>query len=187
MTTQNTPEVTAAYDQVARTYADKYHDEILRKPKVQAFLADFVAAVPADGIIADVGCGPGQVARYVHHHLGRRTAGIDLSPEMVRLAAELNPTIPFRAADVLQLTETEVYDALIGLYLVVNFPVEALDNLFAKLHQLLKPGDNCCFPFTSATMPGGGWRTSWTATNRLIFTSSARRRSGRNCGKMVSR
>jgi cyclopropane fatty-acyl-phospholipid synthase-like methyltransferase len=147
MTTQNTPEVTAAYDQVARTYADKYQDEILRKPKVQQFLADFVAAVPPDGIIADVGCGPGQVARYVQHHLGRRTAGIDLSPEMVRLAAELNPAIPFRAADVLQMTETEVYDALIGLYFIVNFPVEALDPLFAKLHQLLKPGGQLLLSF----------------------------------------
>jgi cyclopropane fatty-acyl-phospholipid synthase-like methyltransferase len=147
MTTQNTPEVTAAYDQVALTYADKYQDEILRKPKVQAFLADFVAAVPADGIIADVGCGPGQVARYVHHHLGRRTEGIDLSPEMVRIASERNPTIPFRAADVLQMSETEVYDALIGLYLVVNFPAEALDGLFSKLHQLLKPGGQLLLSF----------------------------------------
>ncbi|MBD0257877.1 MAG: methyltransferase domain-containing protein [Cytophagales bacterium] len=147
MTTQNTPEVTAAYDQVARTYADKYQDEILLKPKVQAFLADFVAAVPPDGIIADMGCGPGQVARYVQGHLGRRTAGIDLSPEMVRIAAELNPTIPFRAADVLQMTETEVYDALIGLYFIVNFPVATLDSLFGKLHQLLKPGGQLLLSF----------------------------------------
>ncbi len=147
MTTQNTSEVTAAYDQVARTYADKYQDEILLKPKVGEFLADFAAAVPADGIIADVGCGPGQVARYVHHHLGRRTAGIDLSPEMVRIAAELNPAIPFRAADVLQMTETEVYDALIGLYFIVNFPAAALDGLFSKLHQLLKPGGQLLLSF----------------------------------------
>jgi cyclopropane fatty-acyl-phospholipid synthase-like methyltransferase len=147
MTTQNTPEVTAVYDQVARTYADKYQDEIRLKPKVQTFLTDFVAAVPADGIIADVGCGPGQVARYVHHQLGRRTEGIDLSPEMVRIASELNPTIPFRATDVLQMTETAVYDALIGLYFIVNFPVEALDGLFSKLHQLLKPGGQLLLSF----------------------------------------
>jgi cyclopropane fatty-acyl-phospholipid synthase-like methyltransferase len=73
--------------------------------------------------------------------------GIDLSPEMVRVAAERNPTIPFRAADVLQMTETEVYEGLIGLYLVVNFPVEALDDLFAKLHQLLKPGGQLLLSF----------------------------------------
>ncbi len=147
MTTQNTPEVTAAYDQVARTYADKYQDELLHKPKVREFLADFVATVPADGLICDVGCGPGQVARYVHHHLGRRTVGIDLSPEMVRLAAERNPTIPFRVADVLQMTETAVYDALIGLYFIVNFPVAALDPVFGKLHQLLKPGGRLLLSF----------------------------------------
>ncbi len=144
---QHTTEVTAAYDAVACTYADKYGDEIRRKPKVGEFLADFVAAVPPDGLICDIGCGPGQVARYVQGHLGRRTAGIDLSPEMVRLAAERNPTIPFRAADVLQMTETEVYEAIIGLYFIVNFPVAALDGLFGTLHQLLKPGGQLLVSF----------------------------------------
>jgi cyclopropane fatty-acyl-phospholipid synthase-like methyltransferase len=147
MTTQNTPEVTAVYDRVARTCADKYQDEILRKPKVGAFLADFAAAVPTDGLICDMGCGPGQVARYVYHHLGRRTVGIDLSPEMVRQAAKRNPTIPFRAADVLQMTETAAYDAIIGLYFIVNFPVEALDAVCGKLHQLLKPGGQLLLSF----------------------------------------
>jgi cyclopropane fatty-acyl-phospholipid synthase-like methyltransferase len=147
MTTQNTTEVTAAYNEVARTYADKYQDEILFKPKVGEFLADFVAAVPPDGVICDMGCGPGQVARYVHHRLGRAAAGIDLSPEMIRIAAELNPSIPFRAADVLQMTETEVYEAIIGLYFIVNFPVAVLDELFGKLHRLLKPGGQLLLSF----------------------------------------
>ena len=46
------------------------------------------------GVIADIGCGPGQIARYLADH-GAQAMGIDLSPEMVRLAQRLSPDIPF--------------------------------------------------------------------------------------------
>src|SRR5579863_1672439 len=55
-------EVLEGYNAVAQTYADKYGDEILLKPKVQQFIGEFVREIPAQGLICDIGCGPGQVA-----------------------------------------------------------------------------------------------------------------------------
>ncbi len=63
MTGQKTIEATEAYNQVAQTYADKYKDEILLKPKAGEFLAQFIQDVPEEGIICDKGCDPRQVAR----------------------------------------------------------------------------------------------------------------------------
>lgn len=132
-------EAVDAYNTVSEMYADKYSDEILLKPKVQEFLAEFVKAVPAEGLICDMGCGPGQVARYIKNNLQRNVTGVDLSPKMVDIAGQINPGIAFKCADVLQMEEVGVYDAIAGLYFIVNFAPAMLPKVFDKLYQLLKP------------------------------------------------
>jgi SAM-dependent methyltransferase len=139
-------EVVEAWDAVAGEYARKYQDEILMKPVVGEFLREFIAELPKDALICDMGCGPGQVARFLHSE-GRRSCGIDLSPGMIAMAKELNPEIPFTAADVFLLDEKETYDAVIGLYFIVNFPVELLSKVFGKLHRVIKPGGKLLLSF----------------------------------------
>jgi SAM-dependent methyltransferase len=130
-------EITEAYDAISNTYAEKYQDEILLKPKVQSFIADFVKDIPQKGLICDMGCGPGQVARYLKNSLGRNSAGVDLSPKMIEVAAAINPGISFKCADVLQMQEAGLYDGIIGLYFIVNFPPSQLTTLFRQLKSLL--------------------------------------------------
>ena len=135
----NKVEITEAYDAVAKVYAEKYKDEIMLKPKVQQFIADFVAGIDKAGLICDMGCGPGQVARYLANNLGRKTAGVDLSPKMIEEAALANPGIEFICADVFDMDERPQYAGIIGLYFIVNFPPAQLISLFQKLHGLLPP------------------------------------------------
>ena len=132
-------ETTEAYNAVSKNYADKYQDEILMKPIVQGFIHDFVKDIPADGIICDMGCGPGQVARYLKNNLHRNTTGVDLSPKMIEVASAINPGISFTYADVLQMEEANLYAGIIGLYFIVNFPPAQLITLFKKLKSLLQP------------------------------------------------
>ncbi len=141
-------EVVEAWDAVAEEYARKYQDEILLKPIVGEFIREFIADLPKDALICDMGCGPGQVARFLRSE-GRRACGIDLSPGMIAMAKQLNPEIPFSAADVLVMNETELYDAIIGLYFVVNFPTELLPLVFQKLNRLIKPGGKLLLSFHS--------------------------------------
>lgn len=54
----------ATYDAVARTYDTELRDELARKPLDRALLDAFVE-LAGSGTIADVGCGPGQVTRYL--------------------------------------------------------------------------------------------------------------------------
>lgn len=142
-------EIVEAWDAVSQQYADRYSDEIRLKPFVQEFLPDFLANVQQEGLICDMGCGPGQVARYISQNFPERKnlCGIDLSPKMIEQASRLNPGITFEAKDVLTMPEKEIYDAIIGLYFIVNFPVDKLPLLFRKLHQLLKPGGNMVLSF----------------------------------------
>lgn len=130
-------ETIEGYNAVSKTYADKSQDEILLKPTVQQYLSDFVAQIPETSLICDVGCGPGQVARYLKQNLHRKVSGIDLSPKMVEIATSINPEISFRCADILDMNEKELFGGIIGLYFIVNFPVSQLPLVFKKLHQFL--------------------------------------------------
>ncbi len=161
-------EVVEAWDAVAEEYARKYQDEILLKPIVAEFIREFVADLPEDGLICDMGCGPGQVARFLHGE-GRRTTGIDLSPEMIAMAKALNPEIPFTAADVLLLSEAQRYDAVIGLYFIVNFPVELLPKVFAKLHRIIKPGGKLLLSFHTGSDELFRVESLWESGKPLSF------------------
>jgi SAM-dependent methyltransferase len=140
-------EVVEGYNAVSKMYADKYGDEILLKPVVQRFIGEFASAVPENEVICDVGCGPGQVARYLHNNLYRKSTGIDLSPGMIDMARQLNPEIEFTCADVLQLTAQELYGGIIALYFIVNFPPQQLLLVCHKLYQLLKPDGKLLLSF----------------------------------------
>ena len=56
----------ASYDSIAREYADTLFEELKGKPLDRALLNRFAEAVQPLGVAVDLGCGPGQIARYLH-------------------------------------------------------------------------------------------------------------------------
>ncbi len=94
----------ASYDQVAVEYAEKFKDEMDDKPFDRDCLDRLAREVGNLGSICDLGCGPGQIARYLHRQ-GIETLGVDLSPRMVAEAQRLNPDIHFHQGDMLSLPD----------------------------------------------------------------------------------
>ena len=92
------PDLPGTYDRVARPYAEQFFDELDRKPFDRELLDRFAARVKGRGRVCDVGCGPGHVGRYLADR-GVDVFGLDLSPAMVVLARELNPTMTFAQGD----------------------------------------------------------------------------------------
>jgi SAM-dependent methyltransferase len=76
-------ELRASYDTVARTYEHRFLDELDAKPRDRELLAAFAAS--AVDPVVEIGCGPGHIGAFVRQR-GRRVVGLDLSPEMARLA-----------------------------------------------------------------------------------------------------
>lgn len=74
----------SSYDAVASEYEATFLDELDSKPEDQAMLRNSVEITT--GLIADLGCGPGQVGRFVRSQ-GRTAFGVDISAEMARLAS----------------------------------------------------------------------------------------------------
>jgi trans-aconitate methyltransferase len=91
----------ASYDAVADEYVRRIFDELRHKPLDRELLDRFAARVRDVGLVCDMGCGPGQVARYLYER-GVEVCGIDLSPAMVERARHLNPGVEFRQGDFLR-------------------------------------------------------------------------------------
>src|SRR5918999_4293454 len=95
-------EVRRSYDRLAAPSAEVFFGELAGKPLDGALLACFAEQVRGLGPVADVGCGPGHVARHLHES-GLPVLGLDLSPRMVALARRLTPGVPFHEGDMLAL------------------------------------------------------------------------------------
>lgn len=129
------------YDRVAEAYAEQFRDELEGKPFDRKMLDWLAEKVDGPGVICDMGCGPGQVARYLHAQ-GVTACGIDLSPEMVRQASRLNPDIPFQQGDMLALSNVadNSYGGIAAFYAIVNLPRSSVIAAFRELRRVLRPG-----------------------------------------------
>jgi SAM-dependent methyltransferase len=133
-------EVRDTYDRVAGEYAARIFDELAGKPLDRALLDRFADETRRRGLVCDLGCGPGQVARYLHER-GVEVVGVDLSPGMVEEARPLNPGLRFEQGTMLALDFLD--DSLAGVaafYSIVNVPREVQPLAFSEIRRVLTPG-----------------------------------------------
>jgi len=132
--------VQSSYDEVAADYAEKFKDEMDYKPFDCDCLARLVREVGSLGPICDLGCGPGQIARYLHRQ-GVDTVGVDLSPRMIEEAQKLNPDIPFHQGDMLSLTDADnSWGGIAAFYCIIHIPHERVVDALSEMKRVLKPG-----------------------------------------------
>ena len=126
-----------SYDAAARAYAMHLADELAHKP-LDRELLDRLALATHSGVVADLGCGPGHVARYLADR-GAHVIAIDLSPRMIDVARELHPGLDARVGDLtaLDLLDGSLAGALL-FYAIVHTAPEALS--FRELRRVLVPG-----------------------------------------------
>ncbi|MDT4897368.1 MAG: hypothetical protein QOH25_2445 [Acidobacteriota bacterium] len=130
----------SSYDRVAEDYAEHFRDEMEKKPFDRKML-DWLAEKSGEmGIICDMGCGPGQVARYLHDH-GVKACGIDLSPAMIERARALHPEISFQQGDMLALNEVadNSYGGMAAFYSIIHVHRPSLIQALQELRRVLRP------------------------------------------------
>jgi len=128
-----------SYDQVATEYAEKFKDEMDDKPFDRDCLDRLAREVGTLGPICDMGCGPGQIARYLHRR-GVATLGVDLSPRMVAEAQRLNPEIHFHQGDMLALPDADnSWGGIAAFYCIIHIPREQIVAALREMKRVLKP------------------------------------------------
>ena len=142
-----TSDTQAGYDRVAEQYATEFFEELKRKPFDCAVLDAFAERLKGQGLVYDLGCGPGHVARYLKDR-GVEMRGLDLSAEMVRVASRLNPDIPFEQGDMSALTLPD--DSLAGVvlfYSIIHIEREDVTRALQAMKQVLYPGGQLFMAF----------------------------------------
>ena len=138
-----TEELRGAHDALAELYADRLADALDRMPVDRAVLGlfcDLVIEHDAGSAVGDVGCGSGRLAPFLHAR-GLQPHGVDLSPEMVRVARRDHPGVPFDVADVRDLPFAD--SSLAGVvcwYSLMYLAPRDRPRAFAELARVLRPG-----------------------------------------------
>lgn len=146
-TEQKTIEVQSGYDRVAEEYARHLYGELRHKPLDRELLDRFAERVRGKGLVCDLGCGPGQVARYLHDKKVD-VCGVDLSVGMVEQARRLNPGIDFRQGNMLALPiADDSWAGIAGFYAIVNFPPADLAAVIREMQRALRPGGSVVLSF----------------------------------------
>jgi SAM-dependent methyltransferase len=126
------------YQTVARAYREHLIDELAAKPLDRAFLDAF--AEGCRGTVLDVGCGPGQIARYLASR-GATVEGVDLSPQMIEEARASHPEIAFRVGDMFALPyDAHAIAGIAAFYAIVHLRSDELDAPFRDFARVLVPG-----------------------------------------------
>jgi SAM-dependent methyltransferase len=137
----------ASYDCVAERYATEYFDELSRKPFDREILGGFADSVRGRGDVCEIGCGPGQIARYLQDR-GVSMRGIDLSPEMVKCASRLNPDISFEQGDMLKLEAAdESWAGVVSFYAIIHLKRDDVTRALKEMRRVLQPGGKLLVSF----------------------------------------
>jgi SAM-dependent methyltransferase len=135
------------YDSVAEQYATEFFEELKRKPFDRQLLDQFAESVSGTGAVCELGCGPGQVARYLKDR-GVDMRGVDLSAEMVRVAARLNPDIPFSRGNMLALQfPAASFAAIVLFYSIIHIQREDVTRALREMSRVLTPGGKLFLAF----------------------------------------
>jgi len=127
-----------SYDKVSKKYVEHIYDELKGKPLDRKLLDRFADEVKDKGIVCDVGCGPGHVARYLFER-GVNVCGIDLSQGMVAEARALNPEIEFKQGNMMSLGfEDKTFSGIVAFYSIIHIPREDVVTALIELKRVLK-------------------------------------------------
>jgi len=138
-----TDELRAAHDVLAEFYAGRLADALDRMPAERAVLGlfcDLTLAADLGTSVADVGCGTGRLEPYLAAR-GLSPRGVDLSPEMIRVARRDHPGFAFDVADLRDLPFGDASLAgVICWYSLMFLAPSDRPAAFRELARAVKPG-----------------------------------------------
>lgn len=130
----------SSYDQVADEYVTRIFTELKGKPLDRHLLDRFAEAVRDLGTACDMGCGPGQIARYLHER-SVSMCGVDLSPVMIERARQLIPGVDFQTGDMRALNVPDnTWAGIAAFYSLIHIAPSELPRTLTELRRVLKPG-----------------------------------------------
>ncbi|MCL5795838.1 MAG: class I SAM-dependent methyltransferase [Patescibacteria group bacterium] len=124
-------QASSVYDKIAESYAKEFS-------KPSEYIEEFLALLPKNAKILDVGCGAGVDAGFMESE-GFEIIGIDLSKEMLNIARQKFPQIDFRQQDIREIDfPLNSFDGILASCSLIHIPKKDVPSLLKKFHQILK-------------------------------------------------
>lgn len=149
MANENLMAVRSAYDTVAEAYSTVIPDTSFEAALDMAMVDHFVGHMRAtpDRQVIDVGCGAGRMTSYLSR-AGLDASGVDLSPEMVRVAQRLHPELLFEVGELTALPVADAAaDGILAWYSIIHSPPTALPAIAREFWRGLRPGGSALVAF----------------------------------------
>lgn len=132
-----------------------------------------------DTSLLDIGCGIGGTARFCAVTFGARVTGLDLTPDFVEVARELNSWVSLEDRITIEVGsaldtpfDDECFDAAIQLHVGMN--IEDKDALFAEVHRVLRPGGHLAVYDIMRSSDGDiDFPVPWSSTAATSFVATA--------------
>ncbi|HWQ60187.1 MAG TPA: class I SAM-dependent methyltransferase [Candidatus Fimivivens sp.] len=122
------PEV---YDKIAEKYAELFSE-------VKELFEEYVALLPENGRVIDIGCGVGTEAGYLSDH-GFDVIGIDFSEGMLEQARKAYPDVDFRKADFREMpSDIGKADGVVASYSLIHIPKVDVTGVLQDIRRILK-------------------------------------------------
>ena len=135
-------DIRRSYDIDAEGYAHEVDGLLESSPHLRAGLRLFAELIGEDSEdrVADVGCGTGYVTGYLNG-LGLNAFGIDVSPEMLKIARRDHPSCHFECGTMTQLsTEDAELAGIVAFWSIVHVPDSAMPGVMDEFRRVLRPG-----------------------------------------------
>lgn len=150
---------------------DRYDDAFPHKEGQVAGGAWLAASLPAGSRVLDVGCGTGVPTARQLIDAGHEVLGVDISPEMIRIAEREVPEGEFRVMDLADLESAEVgtFDGAAAFFSLLMLPKNEIPVALRMLYGMLRSGgslvlsmveadlDNCVIPFLGNNVRVSGY------------------------------
>ncbi len=159
----STEETIATYNRIAADFAKHHQDRSV----LATALARFVALVPHNGLVADVGCGPGFDSSALRQQ-GMRAIGLDLSWRMLQIGRSLYPG-EYVQADMRRLPVGSGVDGIWCSAALLHLSSEDALLALKGFHRVLRRGGVLYFSLKEGQ--GSGWsQESYGHQARRFFT-----------------
>lgn len=146
------------FNHLAEAYQEKFMDLDMYNDTYDALCA----ALKPKAKILEIGCGPGNITRYLlHKKSDLDILAIDAAPNMVTLTKRNNPsarTMILSASDVSSLAET--FDAVVCGFCMPYLPEEGCRKLFKDCSRLLNDEGLFYFSTIEGDYKQSKWETS---------------------------
>ncbi len=151
------------YEKYFQTQNGRRHNSANLKQKIQdnwlQLEGEILPLLPQnkDLRILDLGCGYGELLMLLNAKGYKNTEGIDISPQQIEMAKELNvPNVQVADAFAYLESQKNAFDVITGIDIIEHFSKDELVRLLGLIREALKPNGIAIFrtpnmdaPFTS--------------------------------------